>query len=107
MYRFSRVGFDAGLVATYGVNTFVIKAPAVVADQFPDAVQHCTFYGRLVSTDAIVNVDIDFTFDARLQGYKGRVDIRDPGVYTLQVRHVVDEFATFDAESKQIHVGAV
>lgn len=36
-----------------------------------------------------MNVDFDFAFDPQVQGYKARIDIRDNGIFTLQVRMLI------------------
>jgi hypothetical protein len=64
----SRVGYETGLVASYGVNTFVVKYSKVTKDEYPDHVVSATFHGRLISQDTIVNVDISFEHDSKVEG---------------------------------------
>lgn len=80
-----RVGRFSGIIASYGVNTFLVKHPKFIGEQYPNHVKSATFYGRLINTDNIVNLDMSFTYDAARGGYIGTIDVRDPGSYTLQV----------------------
>lgn len=59
-----RVGLNTGLQASSGVNTFVIKHPKLFDKEYPNHVKSATFYGRLLSAETIINVDIQFEYDA-------------------------------------------
>lgn len=57
------MGQRTGLVASYGLNTFVVKYPRSVAVDYPDHIKHITFFGRLLSDSLMVNLNISFTHD--------------------------------------------
>jgi hypothetical protein len=73
------------LYANSGTNTFVITHSDLVGVLYPDHVTNATFGGRLISDTIIVNIDIELEYDRTIQGYVASFDLRDPGVYTLQV----------------------
>lgn len=58
-----RVGEKTGLVARYGSNTFVVRYPQQLAEDYPRHVVSTTLYGRLVSPDAVVNTVISLHHD--------------------------------------------
>ncbi len=66
-YCDSRVGAGSGLVATYGVNYFIVKAPKIVKEDYPEHVTNMTIYGRLISHQYMVNTDISFVFNATVR----------------------------------------
>lgn len=62
----SRVVRGSTLSAVYGRNTFVVSWPHSVFQAFPHHVQNMTVFGRLISAEAIVNVDISLEVDAEV-----------------------------------------
>lgn len=62
----SRVVRGSTLSAVYGRNTFVVSWPHSVFQAFPHQVQNMTVFGRLISAEAIVNVDISLEVDAEV-----------------------------------------
>jgi hypothetical protein len=60
----SRVALGTGLVAKYGVNKFVVKWPRSLEEDYSEALRHMTFYGRLINTDYIINLDMSFEYDS-------------------------------------------
>lgn len=75
----------ATLFAHTGVNTFLITHSALVGAWYPDHITNATFGGRLISETVVVNVEVELEYDRVARGYVATFDIRDPGVYTLQV----------------------
>ena len=63
-HDFLRVGDRAGLVATFGLNTFVVKYHPQLAEDYPEHVKHATVYGRLINQEYIVNVNMSLHHDA-------------------------------------------
>ena len=58
--RCSRVACKTGLLASYGVNKFLIKYPVWFKDEYPEYVKHATFYGRLAGAEYIMNLDMNW-----------------------------------------------
>ncbi len=56
------------LVATFGVNKFLVTYPAIVKQQFPLHVPRTTVYGRLIGHHTIVNMDVSLDFDDKVCG---------------------------------------
>jgi hypothetical protein len=65
--RCSRVGAGTGLVAKYGVNYFIVKAPKIIKEDFPEHYTNMTIYGRLISQEYMINVDVAFTFNSTVR----------------------------------------
>ena len=63
-----RVGDRTGLLASYGANKFVVKYPAWFKDDYAAYVKHMTFYGRLINTDTIINLDMEFALNDTVRG---------------------------------------
>ena len=61
------VGERAGLLARYGVNKFIVKYPVWFNEDYADYMRHLTFYGRLINTDTVVNLDMEFTENEKVQ----------------------------------------
>ncbi len=85
LFSHRRVFRGSTLTASYGMNKFVVRFSEDMERQFPDYVKNVTFIGRLVSNHTIVNVDVDLEYNDTMGGYVASFDLRDPGVYTLQV----------------------
>ena len=67
----SRVAPSSGVVAMYGVNTFLIKYPAWFKDHYPQHVRHATFYGRLISSNYTVNIDVKWFHNDAVSAWQG------------------------------------
>ncbi len=67
------------------VEQFIIKPLAHVAQSLGNAVKHASFRARLSTETRIVNVDILPDYNEELGGYEVIVDVREPGVYYLEV----------------------
>lgn len=92
---------SCSLVASYGVNRFVVKYPSLFATLYPDHVKDVTLYGRLLNNDYIVNLNVSYNHDDTLGGYIVEFDLRDPGVFTLQVSW--DETVDVDGVCRKSH----
>ena len=64
------VGERAGLLARYGVNKFIVKYPVWFNEDYSDYMRHLTFYGRLINTDTVVNLDMEFTENEKVHPRK-------------------------------------
>ncbi len=102
------------LDASYGINEVVVRAHDLVKAYFPAHSRNATVLGRLLAKHIIVNIDFELTYNAevlclrprlftwfikpllnltlvspvcftQIDGYVGKFDLRDAGVYTLQV----------------------
>lgn len=62
-----RVGSHSSLLLQPGVVTLLVKFPAVLAKEYPIHVKNTTFYGRLISDKAILNLDISLGFDEEVR----------------------------------------
>lgn len=79
-----RVGVESGLVASYGVNTFLVQAPLQSQQDYPHSYDRAVVHGRLVSSNRVISVTVSTAYSRAAGGYIGSFDLRDAGVYTLQ-----------------------
>ena len=51
-----------------GVNTFVVKYPSVLGEEYPDHVKAATFFGRVINDQHIVNLDVAMKHSDKVGG---------------------------------------
>ena len=63
----SRIGYGSGVVASFGVNRFIVKAPLIVQQDYPEAYKHTTLYGRVAGKERLINLNMQLNFDEEVR----------------------------------------
>ncbi len=62
----SRLCYGCSMTASYGINKFLVKFPALLEAQYPNHVRNVTLYGRMLNTEYILNLNAELWFNEQV-----------------------------------------
>ncbi len=68
-----RVGIGGKLKAVYGLNKVIVRHPRFFNTIYPAHIKSATFYGRVINSEYIINLDMSMTYDEQVSASKWRV----------------------------------